>query len=174
MEHIDSKKDRIITHKSFDPLFFHFSPNKTLWQNYTFKGTTSSRTIATWLPFVSHPLFRIFSWQRLFHYFATWIEANPSSSEASQRFWGSYSIFGFSKLMLNFTSFPLNYFQLTWIHHIVHKKNPGLMGRCQETRNPPNCTSYNYFSAYNHILKKSADFTPEISGVYTDPWSTVN
>lgn len=122
MEHIDSKKDRIITHKSFDPLFFHFSPNKTLWQNYTFKGTTSSRTIATWLPFVSHPLFRIFSWQRLFHYFATWIEANPSSSEASQRFWGSYCIFGFSKLMLNFTSFPLNYFQLTWIHHIVHKK----------------------------------------------------
>lgn len=29
MEHTDSRTDRFITHKSFDPLFFHFSPNTT-------------------------------------------------------------------------------------------------------------------------------------------------
>lgn len=119
MKQIDSKKDRIITHKSFDPLFFYFSPNKTLWQNNMFKGTTFNRTSATWPPFVSHPLFWMFSWQRLFHCFAAWFEANPL---ASQRLWGSCCILGLPKLMLNFIPFPLNYFQLTCTHHIIHKR----------------------------------------------------
>lgn len=71
---------------------------------------------------------------------------------------------------LHSISFELFPFNLNSSHS--PQKNPALMGQCQETRNPP--ISYNYFSAYNHLLKQSADFTPQISGVYIAPWSTVN
>lgn len=116
MEHIDPKKDRIITHRSFDPLFFHFFPNKTLVQNNMFKGTTFNGTSATWLPFLSHPLFWMFSWQKLFHYFAIKTEANPSALKGS----GVATVY--LDVHVEFHLISLNYFQLTWIHHIVHKR----------------------------------------------------
>lgn len=77
------------------------------------------------------------------------------------------------KLILNFTPFPLNYFQLTCIHHIIHKRIQ-VWWEDAKRQEIHQTAPLNSFSVYNHFLKQSADSTLEISGVYIDPWNPVN